>query len=277
MQLPKDIIQIPCENATWYLRLGFREWGMAEASAKCEPISQVRTRGKQKPLLIHAGEGKPLVCARPYQHGGLAANVLGSRLIPDARPWAELKIHMAALHKNLPVVEPVGLWHSTPKDEKAQWYFLSLWAEGFCPLTEIIQVKRPFPVKLIHATAAAVRHLHKEGLFHHDLNLHNILVKENGEGGRSQEYGWDVRFIDLDRSTLSENLPVKMRLQNLERLHRSAEKICRAMPLDLRQRMLFINTYAGTDLILKQHIMKRFRNPSLHDKRHRIGWRLGLG
>ena len=66
---------------------------------------------------------------------------------------------------------------------------------------------------------AAIDTMHKQGLFHADLNLHNILVTQARES-------FTVIIIDLDKARLLDApLPVAMRRANAMRLIRSARKL----------------------------------------------------
>jgi tRNA A-37 threonylcarbamoyl transferase component Bud32 len=66
---------------------------------------------------------------------------------------------------------------------------------------------------------AAIDTMHKQGLFHADLNLHNILVTQARES-------FTVIIIDLDKARLYDApLPAAMRRANAARLVRSARKL----------------------------------------------------
>ena len=66
---------------------------------------------------------------------------------------------------------------------------------------------------------AAIDTMHKQGLFHADLNLHNLLVTQARES-------FTVIIIDLDKARLYDApLPAAMRRANMARLMRSARKL----------------------------------------------------
>ena len=69
------------------------------------------------------------------------------------------------------------------------------------------------------AIGHAIRRLHDHGVYHADLNAHNVLLSDAG----------DVYFVDFDRGSLREPAPGWQR-QNMRRLYRSLRKIDRARP-----------------------------------------------
>jgi tRNA A-37 threonylcarbamoyl transferase component Bud32 len=71
----------------------------------------------------------------------------------------------------------------------------------------------------LQAVAASVRAMHREGVFHGDLNLKNILV-------RPEESAVASYIIDFDKAKLFlGKLPAELVKRNLDRLHRSARKL----------------------------------------------------
>jgi hypothetical protein len=64
----------------------------------------------------------------------------------------------------------------------------------------------------------AIERIHQGGLFHADLNLHNLFVTHSGES-------FTVVILDLDKARLYPGpLPVRLRQDNFHRLLRSARK-----------------------------------------------------
>jgi 3-deoxy-D-manno-octulosonic acid kinase len=73
--------------------------------------------------------------------------------------------------------------------------------------------------ELITSAAVAVRKMHREGIFHADLNLKNILVRREPTGIRCY-------MIDLDKAKLcSQGLSLRQANPNLRRLLRSVRKL----------------------------------------------------
>ena len=61
--------------------------------------------------------------------------------------------------------------------------------------------------------------MHDAGIYHADLHLKNILLKQDASGAFS------AYIIDLDKSFVVDKLTVEQRMKNLLRLNRSIDKI----------------------------------------------------
>ena len=78
---------------------------------------------------------------------------------------------------------------------------------------------------LIEAAARAVSEMHRQGVYHRDLNLKNILIRSSGDGVKAY-------VIDLDKAVLFPGaVPPRKARANLLRLHRS---VCKLDPQRLR-------------------------------------------
>ncbi len=74
-------------------------------------------------------------------------------------------------------------------------------------------------VHVLEQARTAIDTMHAKGLFHADLNLHNLLVTQARES-------FTVIVIDLDKSRLFDApVPAAMRRANATRLLRSARKL----------------------------------------------------
>ncbi|HKX51242.1 MAG TPA: lipopolysaccharide kinase InaA family protein, partial [Candidatus Binatia bacterium] len=75
------------------------------------------------------------------------------------------------------------------------------------------------PEKVLRAVASSLRSMHREGIYHSDLNLKNILVKQ--EPAAVKAY-----IIDFDKAVLFVGgLPDPLAKKNLRRLLRSVSKL----------------------------------------------------
>ena len=71
----------------------------------------------------------------------------------------------------------------------------------------------------LHAVAESIRTMHRQGVYHADLNLKNILLRVEAGGVTSY-------IIDYDKAKLFlGNLPAALAERNLARLWRSARKL----------------------------------------------------
>jgi 3-deoxy-D-manno-octulosonic acid kinase len=74
--------------------------------------------------------------------------------------------------------------------------------------------------ELWKSIGACVRSFHAHGIYHADLNVHNILIGPEGQ----------VYLIDFDRGGV--RAPGSWVESNWSRLHRSIVKVCRSLPPD---------------------------------------------
>jgi 3-deoxy-D-manno-octulosonic acid kinase len=160
-----------------------------------------------------------LLVLRHYRRGGFVARISPDHYVwrgeAATRPFRELSL-LAQLHAaGLPVPVPVGARYL----RKGRLYTGDL-------LTEYLPGTRSLAQRLVDgstglATWAAIgrclRRFHEEGVFHADLNAHNILLRDDA-----------VFVIDFDRGRLRR--PGLWCDANLVRLRRSLEKIDAPLP-----------------------------------------------
>jgi hypothetical protein len=160
---------------------------------------------------------------RRYRHGGILRTITGMWFFSwPPRPFRELIITEELRRRGVPTVEVYAAcvgkiagpfyrgWLVTRQLEGAH----DLWAalhSGFCQSVGIEAV--------LKAVAAAIRRMHREGVYHRDLNLKNILV-------RSTAAGVESHIIDFDKAILVVGqLPLPLVQNNLNRLLRSIGKL----------------------------------------------------
>jgi 3-deoxy-D-manno-octulosonic acid kinase len=105
---------------------------------------------------------------------------------------------------------------------------------GAVPLLDLFKAE-PVDTGLLMSTmelaGRSVRALHDAGVYHHDLNLGNLLLASFDPF----DTGSPVKVIDLDRSRRYRNLAPKARAANLARLYRHAVKNRFEERMDLRK------------------------------------------
>jgi len=155
---------------------------------------------------------------RPYRRGGLVEKVNRRRYFVGDRAFSELVSTHLLRRRGAPVPEVLAAVQSAMRP-------------GYqaCLVTRRIPNAPPAAVLLAaadHSTAArilesmgrAIRLLHESGGVHADLNAHNILVSEDGEG--------PAFVIDLDRVALTAcPAPDRRTRASLLRLQRSFSKL----------------------------------------------------
>ncbi len=189
-------------------------------STDSDGTTGLQGRGKLRNVRLRNGD---MVLLRRYRHGGAFRRLTGSVFFTwPPRPFRELIITEELRRRGIPTVEVCGAcvepvwgpfyrgWLATRAIPGAQ----DLWAalqSGF--------VRDAGEERCLRAVARSVRALHREGVYHADLNLKNILVRlENG--------GVTGYIIDFDKAKLFPgNLPRRLAKRNLDRLLRSVCKL----------------------------------------------------
>jgi 3-deoxy-D-manno-octulosonic acid kinase len=160
---------------------------------------------------------------RAYRHGGLLRPFTRDWFFTwPPRPFRELSITEELRRRGVRTVEVYGAcvspvygplyrgWLITKKLRDAQ----DLWAAVQSPFVQKVGL-----TSTLKAVAMTLRALHREGVYHADLNLKNILVRPEGDGVAAH-------VIDFDRARLFlGHLPAGFANENLHRLLRSVRKL----------------------------------------------------
>ena len=189
-------------------------------SATSGEAAELHGRGQLRRLALPNGE---LALLRRYRHGGAFRRLTGGVFFTwPPRPFRELMITEELRRRGVPTVEVYGAcvepvwgpfyrgWLATRAIAGAQ----DLWAALQSGLMRAAGEER-----CLRAVARSVRDLHREGVYHADLNLKNILLCP--ENRRVTAY-----IIDFDKAKLVPGgLPPQWAKKNLDRLLRSARKL----------------------------------------------------
>jgi len=159
--------------------------------------------------------------ARRGRRGGMIGSILGDVYVGIApRPLNELALTVEAMRRGIPVAEPMGAMIEWIGPALYRGFFLTRAVRGMT-LWEFVKTDDDPIVRghVLGQARAAIDTMHKQGLFHADLNLHNLLVTQARES-------FSVIIIDLDKARLFDApLPAAMRRANAARLKRSARKL----------------------------------------------------
>lgn len=155
---------------------------------------------------------------RHYRRGGLAARVSHDRYLwmgeSRCRSVAEFTLLRELVGRGLPVPEPVAarVVRSGP------WYHADLLMK-YLPATRTMASlleSGKLHDDALAAIGRLVRRFHAEGVWHADLNAHNVLLDDTG-----------VFLIDFDRARV--RAPGTWQEANLARLRRSLNKLSGAV------------------------------------------------
>jgi len=153
---------------------------------------------------------------RHYYRGGAIARVIRDKYfwtgIRRTRAWREWCMLEKLCEMGLPVPRPVA----ARVLRRGPFYTADIIIErliGACSLTELLR-QHKLGEDLWRSIGTCIRRFHDAGVYHADLNAHNILLK-----GKDAIY-----VVDFDRSKLC-NQSDRWRLRNLTRLYRSLIKL----------------------------------------------------
>ncbi|MBT8137821.1 MAG: 3-deoxy-D-manno-octulosonic acid kinase [Gammaproteobacteria bacterium] len=170
--------------------------------------------GRGQVLFVNSGSEQWVL--RHYHRGGLVRRVLDDRYlwtgIEQTRSLREWRL-LAQLHgQGLPVPRPVAARHV----RDGMFYradLLTVRIPDVKALSEVVAERLPGDDEW-HTIGSCLRRLHDAGVYHADLNAHNILVNETGS---------EVFVVDFDRGYIRRD--GSWRKANLKRLNRSLHKI----------------------------------------------------
>jgi 3-deoxy-D-manno-octulosonic acid kinase len=175
---------------------------------------------RQSAYRLDLGDGAELF-ARRGRRGGLIASILSDVYFGiTPRPLTELAVTIEAMRRDIPVAEPMGAMIEWLSPVLYRGFFLTRAVRGMT-LWEFLKMDDDPTVRthVLGQARAAIDTMHDKGLFHADLNLHNLLVTQARDS-------FSIVVIDLDKSRLFDApLSAAMRHANAVRLMRSARKL----------------------------------------------------
>jgi len=179
---------------------------------------EIATGGRGTVVFVN---GQPARWAlRHYQRGGLPGRVLSDQFFylgeTATRCFREFRL-LSALHASgLPVPRPIAA-HYQRSGLIYRADLITSRIPDARPLSQVLTLGQA-PADIWKAVGSLVRRFHDAGVFHADLNVHNILVDETGQ----------LYLLDFDRGSIR---PAgKWQSANLHRLHRSLNKLKQSAP-----------------------------------------------
>ncbi len=189
---------------------------MEDSKNKSSPL---HGRGMLRRIDLAGGED---ALVRTYQHGGLLRRFAGGVFFTwPARPFRELAVTEKIRQRGIPTLNILAAAVERLWGPFYRGWLVTRELRGAHDLWTTLQndVNHQTGRSLLGAVARGVRRMHLEGIYHADLNLKNILVRnENGEVG--------IYLIDFDRARLyPQEIPSLQADRNLRRLLRSVRKL----------------------------------------------------
>jgi serine/threonine protein kinase len=177
-------------------------------------------RGALRTVRFSDGE---TALVRQYRHGGTFRSLTGAWFFAwPPRPFRELVITEDLRRRGLLTVEVFAACVSRGFGPFYHGWFVTKELGGAVDLWSAMQqglIQRLGEEAALRAVAASIRAMHREGVYHSDLNLKNILLRQESTGVASY-------IIDFDKAKLFlGKLPAELVTNNLNRLLRSARKL----------------------------------------------------
>lgn len=176
-------------------------------------VLQAQKGGRGGVAVIDTPAGECVL--RHYRRGGAVATVMGDHYLwtgaPRTRCFEEFRLLQALRALALPAPEPVAVRYR----RRGLWYTADLITRRILRATTLSErlSSDGIHAELAEEVGALVARFHREGVWHADLNAHNILIAPTG-----------IYLIDFDRGRFR-RMAEGWRLANLQRLRRSLIKL----------------------------------------------------
>lgn len=159
---------------------------------------------------------------RTYLHGGVLRWLTRDLfMMRPARPFRELNITEELRRRGVPTVEVCGAGIEVFSNIFYRGWLVTRELVGSYDWWEHLRTRAGWAsdITVLRSVAESLRRMHRQGVYHADLNLKNILVLKRPESV-------ETYVIDFDRATLFLGpLPLELARKNLARLHRSVRKL----------------------------------------------------
>jgi hypothetical protein len=217
---PAGFKRIKLGRRVVYLRDDFADRAAAIIASLSILGSAKGTGNRRSGFILNLEDGTN-VFARINRRGGLMKLLLNDLYLGTrARPVHELAVALEARRRGIPVTEAIGAIVEWIAPMFYRSMFLMRALAGMT-LWEFLRTDDDAFVRahIIEQVRHAVHTMHRQGVFHADLNLHNLFVAKSHEN-------FVITILDLDKARLSPGpVPAKMRARNLARLRQSARKL----------------------------------------------------
>ena len=236
------------------------------ASLGSGPLVAGRIGGGRVPhVLVRVGTESWVLKA--YHRGGMVARWNSSRYWGASRFLRELAVAVHAERSGVPTAEVLALVLRGAGLGSVRAWLVTRYLPGARPLSEFFGTSDE--ARIFRAAGEAVRHMHRAGIDHTDLNVTNIIASAEGAEPR-------VFVIDWDRARIRRRGAWNAHA-NLARLWRSVDKGLRLgrfrMPARggvswMRPLRAFLRGYFGEARELTPEVRAYFRR-----RRARLAWR----
>lgn len=217
---PNGFTEYATTACTWWLRDGYGPT-LLNALEVLKDGKADRLQGGRGTIYRVPFDTQSPAIVRRYQRGGMVRHFIHDLYWDHPpRPFAELRATAIAHERGVPTVEVLGAGVEWQSFGFYRGTLITREAQGFLNWREWLYTKPPVEKRqgVTEKVLQTITTMHESGISHADLNLTNILV-------RNDSAQHQVLIIDFDRARIFPMpLPSSYRKRNLTRLRRSMEK-----------------------------------------------------
>lgn len=220
--------------------------------------------GRLPTVILEPPDAERLLVRR-LLHGGLLGPLLGTWFLGRARPLRELAGTAQLRERGAPVPRPAFAWAERRIGPLYRAAVATFLVEDSLDALRFLEEK-PSAARIQRAAAAAgraVRRLHDAGGRHADLQVKNLLLRED-------EGETECIVVDLDRIRVGSSPGPRRRMHELMRLLRSLLKRDLLTTVGARGVARFFGSYVGRDRELRRALRAHLRKERLRLTLHAL-------
>jgi hypothetical protein len=214
------------EYSARLVRLGMLNPGALLARSMVSGHNRFTGRGTLASLPLDESDGDRVV-VKQCLRGGLIRHLSSDLFCGGNRPFDEMLVNRTIIDRGLKTAEVIAAVKERVFGPFYRAYLFSLELTGCSDLTSYLNLlqgkscEQRFQAKagIFEALAHAFSAMHRSGIYHRDLHLKNVLLREI-----IPHQAPEVFIIDFDRAVVKPALHPEEKLNNLMRFNRSIEK-----------------------------------------------------
>jgi hypothetical protein len=214
------------EYSARLVRLGALDPGALLARSMGSGHNRFTGRGTLASLPLDESDGARVV-VKQCLRGGLIRHLSSDLFCGGNRPFDEMLVNRTIIDRGLKTAEVIAAVKERVFGPFYRAYLFSLELSGCSDLTSYLNLlqgkscEQRFRAKagIFEALAHAFSAMHRSGIYHRDLHVKNVLLRDV-----TSQQDPEVFIIDFDRALVKPTLQPGEKLNNLMRFNRSIEK-----------------------------------------------------
>lgn len=208
------------------VRLGVLNPGALLARSMASGHNRFTGRGSLASLPLDESDGERVV-VKQCLRGGFIRHLSSDLFLGGSRPFDEMSANHTIIDRGVKTAEIVAAIKERVFGPFYRAYLFSLELPGCIDLTSYLNLlqgkscEQRFRAKagIFEALAQAFSAMHRSGIYHRDLHMKNVLLRDV-----ASHHSPEVFIIDFDRAVVKTKLSPGEKLNNLMRFNRSIEK-----------------------------------------------------